>query len=580
MVLDIDGKVVKDLKDGVNTIDMGDARYLRVTTVSADISFTEVTLIDSYYEEESDWFYKVEVMDDGRQFVDLSCSFPEDESFRIRTAATSDARSATCTINVDNIDKVEVTRMGVKLDLINGSNDVKFNPETESKIEIYAVDRPLYAVSHNGVVLAETYRYVLELKDGDVVDIVADYPDIDCTLTIEVTGNGASDFITEMDVNGRPEFGWNSTLTLKSGDEVRLKGNTTEYEVLEFTVNGVSQMFSNPVILFITEDTELKVTVRKYASFMMTVNVDDPDRVHIYRGYSYNGDELELQPGDNIVEITRNIPIISLVPADGCYINTLNISGLEYDVEELQRSPVMVGSLTDDEVLTVTTDVIVRDLKAMVYLNNLSASVDFFSLLRADNSAINVREGYNLIDFYERDNAFKFETGGPVEAELYVNNEKQSPEPGGFTYRPDLEDGDIVKVYFGTKASLYDVSFTYSEADVDKFMVTRDMFVESEGENFQALTGTLVAVGPTTDEEIFVKLNGEDLVADSDGIFAFTVFSDSNVEVTSATSGVENVTVDASEAGVVYNLQGVRIAMPFDELPAGIYILDGKPVKK
>ena len=36
----------------------------------------------------------------------------------------------------------------------------------------------------------------------------------------------------------------------------------------------------------------------------------------------------------------------------------------------------------------------------------------------------------------------------------------------------------------------------------------------------------------------------------------------------------------ASKTSVVYNLQGIRIATPIDQLPKGIYIINGQKVKK
>ena len=40
------------------------------------------------------------------------------------------------------------------------------------------------------------------------------------------------------------------------------------------------------------------------------------------------------------------------------------------------------------------------------------------------------------------------------------------------------------------------------------------------------------------------------------------------------------VTETNSKVPVIYNLQGIRIATPIDQLPKGIYIINGKKVKK
>ena len=49
--LDIDGTPVTGLKNGSNSIDMGSAKYLRVTAKKG-VVFTDVTLIDTYNDNE------------------------------------------------------------------------------------------------------------------------------------------------------------------------------------------------------------------------------------------------------------------------------------------------------------------------------------------------------------------------------------------------------------------------------------------------------------------------------------------------------------------------------------------------
>lgn len=75
--LDIDGTPVTGLKNGSNSIDMGSAKYLRVTAKKG-VVFTDVTLIDTYNDnEEISWLNRVETAD-GLQYIDLHTNFPED----------------------------------------------------------------------------------------------------------------------------------------------------------------------------------------------------------------------------------------------------------------------------------------------------------------------------------------------------------------------------------------------------------------------------------------------------------------------------------------------------------------------
>lgn len=567
--IDINGTLVQGLHDGVNIIDTGSEMYIRVIT-KAGVVFTDVTKIDNYFEEEIDMLNRVETAADGRQFVDLSTYYPEDETFRIRTASSGDARSASCTITIDDPAKAIVTRKGVPLELTAGLNTVPFDPASESLIEIVSVDRPLYNVTHNGNTIAATYRYSITVADGDEIGIRANYPDIDYAVTFSLNGPGAADFFTEVDVDGKPEFNWRAEgFKLKAGSELSLKGNTTEFEVLEFSVNGHTEMFTNPTRLYITEETAISVTVRKYTSFEMTINVDDPARVHIYRGYSYNGDELQLQAGANTVEITRNTPIVSLVPADGCFINTLEISGYDYEPDELKRAPVLVGSLTDGEVLNVTTGTIVRDRTATVFVHNLAASQDYFKLLRADLSAVEVAEGYNTVAFYDRDNDFRFETGGPVEAAVYLNDEAIQPEPGGFNYCPTLADGDVVKVFFDFTPALHSVAVEATPEAAEAVTITRDHATATPVADFKALTHTHVAIAPVGDALVAVKQDGTALTHAADGTYALTVTADTRLTIECTSDGISDIAAEDAPAEY-YNLQGMRVAQPE---PGRIYIV-------
>lgn len=458
---DVNNTVVTPTTDGdYYKIDMGSERYLRVIAKQG-ILFKSVDIEDTYDNSTRSVLGAVDILNDGRYYIDLSSSFPEDEIFHIKTSAAGDARSASCTVNIDNPERAIVTRGGEKIELQAGSNTVKFNPETENEIEIEPVGKPLYRVSKGEEVFTTDYRYRILIADGDVVDIVAAYPDEDCFVTFHVEGYGAEDFITGVDVDGKPVFNWkDENFSVKCGSELAVYGNLNEYEVLSFMVNGETQMFTSKTTLLITESTSLSVSVQKYAVFAMIINIDSPEHIKVYRGHSNNNDEFTgLKTGDNVIEVTRNTPIVSLIPADGYYINTLSVNNDNYDVEDLQIIPVRIGQLTDNDVITVTTAKFLRDKKASIILSNLAAAEGYFAAKRADMSVIEgLHEGTNELLFDLRDNRFRFETGGPVEAHVFLNDVAMEPEPGGFNYCPTLADGDVLKIIFGEMDSIDEVS--------------------------------------------------------------------------------------------------------------------------
>ena len=271
-------------------------------------------------------------------------------------------------------------------------------------------------------------------------------------MVFDVEGYGGEDFITGVDVDGLPVFNWKEEgFSVKCGSELTLYGNLNEYEVLSFMVNGETQTFTSKTNILIVENTAIAASVRKYAVFPLTINVDNPANVRIYRGHSQNGEEFtDLTAGSNQVEVTRNTPIVSIIPVDGYYVNTLQVNDDVYDVEDLQVPPIRIGQLLDNDVITLTTAAYVRDQKATIILINLADAEGYFAAKRADMSVIEgLHEGENELLFDPRDNRFRFETGGPVEAHVWLNDELLQPDHAGYNYYPTLANGDVLKIVFG-----------------------------------------------------------------------------------------------------------------------------------
>lgn len=570
--LDIFDTPVTNLHNGLNEIEMGTANSLRVKAVEG-VVFTEVTLIDSYYNEETSWLGRVDLVD-GRQYVDLHSSFPEDESFRIRTSGATDVRTASCTVTVDDPTRIKLVRKNSDeaIELQPGvATTVKFDPKGENELILTpAGDKPLYSVKLNGEPVAGSgYSYTIPVADGDEVEVQALYPDIDCSVSFVFANQDALDFIKTIDIEGKPVFATSvagATFTAKLGDGLEISGDTDRYEVMEFTVNGTPVAFFNPFRLLIESDLEIRIAVRRYASFDMTVNVDDPSRVHIYQGYSYNNVEYQLVAGENTVEVLRNTPIVSLVPADGCYIKSVTIGEDVLDAEELQVAPVMIGSIVDGEALTVTTGVIVRDQTAVVYLEGLESAKDYFKLMRADQSELEgLVEGYNTISFYDGDNRFRLVAGAPVPVHVFVNELPFDAEyPESPNYRPALADGDVLKVVFGDAPALHTILFEAHPDAEDSYALVRDRIVPVAGTSgtVSALRNTEFRIIPADGAELAVLLDGDPLKAEDDGSYTFNVTDNHAVYVSHKSSGLESLDVEASGDCRYYNLQGIRVAQP------------------
>ncbi|MCI5507191.1 MAG: hypothetical protein MR421_12175, partial [Prevotella sp.] len=141
--------------DGVNqTLVAGDNEI----TLNAPYGY-----YNSVYVNATDGNFITEVMKDGANQVynpyNTSWSFyPSDadagKTISIKTIAGKDARTASCTVNVDDASKVRVTRSGSYsvVQLHNGENTVYYIPgyETMLIIESATYGVPLYKATLNG----------------------------------------------------------------------------------------------------------------------------------------------------------------------------------------------------------------------------------------------------------------------------------------------------------------------------------------------------------------------------------------------------------------------------------------------
>lgn len=515
------------------------------------------------------------------------------DTYTVTSARNEEVQNASCTLKVDDASKIKVTHKvsQAEVAIVDGENIIKFDPTTETGLVITPTDKAIYklVVDGNDITNVSSYSYEVPVVNGTVIEVQANYPDVDCPVHLLLEGDEAADFITGADVDNKPVFNYkNDDFTVKAGASLKLYANTKEWEVDECTINGETRSFFNPFEVVITEETNICIRVHKYATFKVTITVDDPNRVEVYRGYHYNNDRIELKAGDNTVEIMRNTPIVSILPAKDCYLESCQVDDYSYERSDLQISPLRVGSLVDDSHITVVTGNIVRDKQAAIFLQGLEQVEDYFTLQRADQSKIEgLKNGYNNFCFYDYDNDFILGTGSPVEAHVYQNDKKLAPKyPGSYTYLAELKPMDVLKVFFGDAPANYQVTFAGEAEALSQLTVVRDMLINVPGfaAGFSALSGTLVSIRPATEAKVEISVNGEALQPMADGTYEFTVLRDTKVNVTeNSITGINKIETKATHEGPVYNLSGECVlnrAIPeaMQHLPKGIYVIEGKKI--
>lgn len=570
------------LKTGYNEVTIDSYDQL---IVKASEGNTLVSVLLDNNPNWDEWIYG----EGGERYCEIN--YPDDEYvYYVYTASNSEVETATLTVKIDDPSKAVVTikETDKTLELTQGDNTIQFNPDVEKTIKIEPTGKDLYRVVVNDTPLASSWSYTIDINDGDVIDIQSNYPDIDCKVQFLLSGDEVEDFITRVEVDGKyaPDY-LSPDFTVKAGSELTISANTQEWEVLKFTLNGVSATLSNPTTILVDRDLTVVIEVQKYATFKVTVNIDDPTHIILYNGYSFNGKTVDLQKGENIIDVIRQGARLEIVPVDGFCVESIVFSDDQWSPseEDLRAGKITLDQLVAGDYITIKTAEIVRDLKGVLFVSNLEAGSEYLSFIRADGkSPVDaIAEGYNHFEFYERDNLFRLETGAPVPAHVYVNEQKADPVfPDSPNYNLDLDDNAVVKVFFAQSAPEAHTVVVEIPQGLEDIVFTHDHIATPQNwqQGLSLLHGTHCTINPNG-KSIKVSNNDTDLKADEDGNFNFVLEADSNLKIEDLTTGIDNIVVEGVGAeGAVYTINGVKVfdnatTSDLKKLGKGIYIIGG-----
>lgn len=571
----------KDVVNGDNVFEVNDGDYLSITTQNnaglvSVMNGDKAVKLDSY----SSFNLK------------LTESEYAGAKLMIKTATLDEMRTASCKVTVDDPSKVtlRLSRTFTTVQLKSGENEVKFIPGTESTFTIspQSYDTPLYKVTRNSVAAeAEWKSYTLKnVAEGDVIDIQANYPDIDCAVKFNVNAEGVG-FIKSVTVNGNEVTNYlDDNFTVKCGSTISITRNSEDYKLESFKVNGedkTSDFYEDSYNIFVTNATTLDITAEKYTTFKATVDIDDVSHATVYKGYSYYDDAFDMKNGKNEIEVSEKQPLISLVAKDGYYFTSVNDGTKEYTDQSTSEIKVDV---TDGMVLKVVTAAIVRDKKALVYVDDRSATSSMvFS--RGDYNKIEIGTGYNELEFYKGDNPFSVTVYANTK-KVYKNDVAVDPTySGGSYFRFSLEDGDVVKMFFTKTPATVKADIT-ANGGAENLSVVKDRIqpVADFSAGISCLEDTELAFAAKEGYSIkALTVDGTAATAEADGTYKVVVKADANIVVDLQTaSGISSVTnADASRTANVYNANGVLVlknATPEQtaKLAKGLYIINGKKV--
>ena len=212
-----------------------------------------------------------------------------DAKWVVTTSPLDDVRTATCKVIVDDASKVTIGLSGTytTVALVTGENNVKFVPDVESPFAISAKESSatLYSVKKNSEPVSPSYgTYRVDVADGDIIEIQASFPDEDYSVKFNLSEKAAG-FITKVQVNGTEvENYMDDIFTVKAGSQVDVEGNTNDYTLESFKVNGSSVDFSQSIMAL--EDTEISFRASgasKIKSLKYGMNAVEPQEDGTYR---------------------------------------------------------------------------------------------------------------------------------------------------------------------------------------------------------------------------------------------------------------------------------------------------------
>lgn len=512
-----------------------------------------------------------------------------DAKWIVTTCPLDDVRTASCKVTVDDASKVTLGFSGTYTTyaLKDGENDVKFVPEVESTFAISAKDNSvsLYSVKKNSEPVSPQYgTYRIDVVNGDKIEIQANYPDEDYSVKFNLSEK-AEGFITKVQVNGVEVKNFmDDNFTVKAGSQVSITGNTNDYSLESFKVNGSDVDFYGSYSFMVTGPTNVDIVAHKYGNISAVLDIDDASHVTVYKGYSYYGNSVEVKTGKNTIEVPESTPVIAIKANDGYTLVSVSDGTTDF-VERDGNSEVNV-KVTDAMNITVKTAELVRDKNAVVYVEDASVP-SYMRFMRKDYTTIDLATGYNHIPFYDGDLPFSSSFYGTSTLNVYKNDELMEPQYTGATsYTLNVEDNDVVKFFFTKTPAIAKATVTV-EGDAKELTAVKDQIKEvADFTNpISCLEDTELSFS-VSDKSIVKSftMNGTAVTPQEDGTYKVIITADSDIKVElGVASGIKSVTGSENKANNVYTTDGVLVIKnatrsQIDGLAKGIYIINGKKI--
>lgn len=175
--------------------------------------------------------------------------------------------------------------------------------------------------------------------------------------------------------------------------------------------------------------------------------------------------------------------------------------------------------------------------------------------------------------------------------QVFVNGSNIKASSDGSFGLPVSGDPAVIKIFsreaiYGNdgweiKSTVSPHVITFETVGNNTAEVTYDKVLKHEdtSKKLECIGTTLVSMKPATGTIILV--DGAVVEPNADGLCEFTTSKRAHTVTFTDASGVDEIGVENADADAkIYNLQGIEMKADFDQLPAGIYIRNGKKIVK
>lgn len=561
------------------------------------------------------------------------------ETYTITTEMSSEVKF---TIDVDDASKVTVVDKNYSpVAIKSGINNLEISSlNLPLMIGSIVYGQELYQVLLNDVEVKPYYgSYVVTPLENSVIKIITQFPDKDCTVSFSYP-EGINSFFTCVSVNGTDTSVAGNSLDVKCGDNLALYYNASCWDIYDapiiVKINGEEAQWFGPGYSFVVKDNTTVEVAQAQAVDMITISleVDNPANVVVYRVDKDYRDVIVLANGSNIVELPKenanlvitNVQIgeeeskitgvkINDIPKSVPYYNEIELRNL--DPEDIVKvyTEGNFGTTQSGPEITVEP----ADGSSLTSLN----SVMFYLEADWDFGYDDLFEVKNEDGIYFALNGIRF-----CDARTNIDVETIQFVPTGLIYNPGQyqlviekgalawvrEDGgdfvtndeDLIYTYSveGIATDIAELPFTldptpgstvnslawtmtvkegYNELDVAETMA----YIYKDGQQLCGVYAepsddyTSVVITPDSEitedgayELIFtigaVYCDGDEYYYNVDPlVFAYDLKTPSSI-----------ISIEAQDAEPkgVFNLQGIKVTDSTANLPAGIYIINGKKV--